>query len=350
VQDRVAEQVAEALMLKLTSEEQKLIRKHDTEDTEAFKAYLKGRHFWNKRTIDGLKKAIDYANRAIDIDPTYAPAYVGLADSYNLLAGHGGLSPKETFPKARAAALRALEIDDNLAEAHNSLALVKFRFDWDYAGGEEEYKRAIEMKPDYATAHHWYGECLAMLGRFDESIAELKTAMELDPLSLPINTDLGQSYFFARQYDRAIEQLKKALDMDPNFIRARVLLGAAYEQKWMQREAVAELRKASEMEAGTNTLALSGLGHAYAVNGQREEARQVLAEMKGLSTRRYVSAYGFAIVHAGLGERIEALEWLQKSYESKCVWMVWLKVNPRFDGLRAEPLFQELLRKLGLVT
>jgi TolB-like protein/Flp pilus assembly protein TadD len=347
VQDSISEQVSVALALQLTTAEQKLLTKRYTESAEAFQLYIKGRHFWNKRTVEGLKRGMGYAQQAIDIDPTYTMAYIGVADSYNLLAGYAGLAPKETFPKAKAAALRAQEIDDTLAEAEASLAFVNYRYEWNWAEAEERFRRAITLKPDYPTGHHWYGEFLATQGRFTESIDELERAQQLDPLSLPINTDLGQSFFFAGQYDRAIEQSLKTLEMDQRFVRAQIILGAAYEQKRMYREAIAAL-EAARAVAGANSLATGGLGHAYAVAGKRELALEVLEGLKKLSAEHYVSAYNIAIIYAGLDEGESALAWLDRAFENRDVWLVWLGVNPRFARLRRDARFTELLRRIGL--
>jgi tetratricopeptide (TPR) repeat protein len=292
-------------------------------------------------------KGIEYARQAISIDPTYALAYVGLADSYNLLAGHGGLAPKETFPKAKAAALKALEIDPALAQAYASLGFVSYRFDWDWPRAEEYFQRAIELNPNYPTAHHWYGESLVVTGRFDDSIGALERAQELDPLSLPINTDLAQSLFFARRYDESEEQLRKTLELDQSFVRACIICGGVYEQKGMYEQSIAILQKAVELSEG-NPLALSGLGHVYAASGNTGEARRILGELKQLGRQRYVSPYNIAIVHAGLGEKEAALDWLVKAYHHRDVWLVWLKVNPRFDSLRAESRFTDLMRRVGL--
>jgi DNA-binding winged helix-turn-helix (wHTH) protein/tetratricopeptide (TPR) repeat protein len=348
VQDSISEQVTRALMLKLTAEEQELLTKRYTENTEAFRAYIKGRYFWNKRTVEGLEKSIEYARQAISIDRSYALAYVGLADSYNLLAGHGGLAPKETFPKAKAAALKALDLDPALAQAYTSLGFVSYRFDWDWPHAEQYFKQAIELNPNYATAHHWYGESLVVTGRFEDSISALERAQELDPLSLPINTDLAQSLFFARRYDESEEQLRKTLEMDQNFVRACIICGGVYEQKGMYEESIAILQKAAALSEG-NTLALSGLGHVYAVSGKEGEARRILLELKQLARQRYVSAYNIGMVHAGLGEKKAALDWLVKAYHQRDVWLVWLKVNPRFDNLRAESRFTDLMRRVGLM-
>jgi len=318
-----------------------------TGNAEAFQAYLRGRYFWNKRTVEGLHKAIEYFEQAIAIDPAYALAFVGLSDAYNLLAGHGGLYPQETFPKARAAAARALEIDASLAEAHASLGFISYRFDWNWTDSERHFKRAIAMKPAYATAHHWYGESLAATGRADDSLAELARAQELDPLSLPINTDLGQSLYFARRYDECARQLEKTLEMDRDFPRALVLLGAVYEQQGRHMEAIEMSSRAVKMSQ-SNPLALSALGHARALAGQLHEARRIVCDLQRFATSRYVSAYNIAVVYAGLGEQSTALDYLEQAVGNSDVWLVWLKLNPRFDGLREDPRFDALLRRVNL--
>ncbi|HEX8137265.1 MAG TPA: winged helix-turn-helix domain-containing protein [Pyrinomonadaceae bacterium] len=349
VQDSISEQVMRALAVQLTSDEQKLLTKRYTESVEAFQLYIKGRHFWNKRTVEDLRRGMACAQQAIDIDPTYTMAYIGLADTYNLLAGYGGVNPKETFPKARAAALRAQEIDPTLAEAEASLAFVAYRYEWNWTEAEERFRRSIELRPDYPTAHHWYGEYLAAVGLYSQSIAELERAQQLDPLSLPINTDLGQSLYFARRYAQAIEQLLKTLEMGHGFVRAHVLLGAAYEQQQMYTEAIAALSRAREL-SGENHLATGGLGYTLAVAGRRDEALETLRELERLAAQSYVSPYTIALIHVGLGQHERALDWLRKAYEQRDVWLVWLRVNPRFDALRADPRFAELLRRVNLAA
>lgn len=348
VQDSISEQVARVLALELSSEERRRLGKAYTENVDAFQLYIRGRYFWNKRSVEGLKKGITFAQQALARDPLYALAYVGMADSYNLLAGHGGFAPKETFPKAQAAALQALEIDDTLAEAYTSLGFVGYRFDWKWAEAEANFRRAIEIKPHYPTGHHWYGECLGALGRFEESIAELKQALELDPLSLPINADLAQSFYFSRRYDECTEQLRKTLEMEPNFVRALVLQGMVDEQKEEHRpQAIAHLRQAVELSGG-NTMALAHLGYAYAINGMTDEAREVLNDLERLSTEGYVSAMNIALVYLGLKKHERVWQWLERAINNRDVWLVWLKVAPRWDALRSDSRFPELIRTIGL--
>ncbi|MDQ1559826.1 MAG: hypothetical protein QOD32_2886 [Pyrinomonadaceae bacterium] len=321
--------------------------KRHTGNAEAFQAYIRGRYFWNKRTAEGLHKAIEYFGQAIALDPSYALAFVGLADAHNLLAGHGGLHPQDTFPQAKAAAERALELDDSLAEAYASLAFVSYRFDWNWADSERYFKQAIASNPAYATAHHWYGESLAAAGRFDDSLAELGRAQELDPLSLPINTDLGQSLYFARRYEDAARQLEKTLEMDDRFPRALIVLGAVYERQGRHMEAIETSGKAVKLSPD-NPLALSGLGHARALAGQHHEARRIVSDLQRLATNRYVSSYNIAAVYAGLGEPDAALDQLEQAAVNSDVWLVWLKCDPRFDLLRADPRFATLLRRVNL--
>lgn len=272
-------------------------------------------------------------------------AYAGLADSYLLLSGYGGTSQSEATAKARAAAQRALEIDERLAEAHTSLALIAENYDWNWAEADRQYKRAIELNPNYATAHHWYGECLALLGSFDEAIAEMKRAAELDPLSLIISTDMGELFFLARQYDKAIEQLRKVLEMDPNFTPAHFWLAFAYAQKGMDGEAIAETQKMRQLDDTAWTLMTYGYVHAVA--GQRGEAQKALAELKQRVRREYIDPASIAAIYIGLGEKEEAFAWLEKEYEEHSIGLTSLKVNPIYDILRSDLRFTDLMRRVG---
>jgi serine/threonine-protein kinase len=346
VQQEIARIVSEKLRQKLTGEEQKQLAKGNTQNTEAYQLYLKGRYYWNKRTGEAFKKSIEYFNQAIERDPNYALAYAGLADTYNLIPNYSAGSPQEFFPKAKAAAMKALEIDDTLTEAHTSLGDILFVYDWNFAGSSRELQRAIELNPNYATAHHWYGENLGNLGRFDEGLAELKRAQELDPLSLIINADIGEVYIWARQYDKAVEQLRKTIEMDQNFYYAHWHLGLAYESKGSFQEAIAEYQKALQLEDDPWVRAL--LGHAYAASGKRDEALKVLNQLKETSKQRYVPAYGIAVVYAGLGEKDEAFRWLEKSYQDHANDLVILKVDPLLDSLHSDPRFADLVRRVGL--
>ncbi len=345
VQEEISKEISEKLRIKLTGEEKKLLGKRYTDNTEAYRLYLQGRFCMSKMTKDALNSAIRYFHQAIGIDPEYALAYAGLADAfYALSSAH--LPPNEAMPKARAAAEQALHIDDSLAEAHASLGLVKAFYEWDWSGAEGEYRRAIELNPGYASAHHWYGWSLALIGRLDEAIAEIKQASELDPLSLEINTDLGLSFLFAREFERAIEQFRKVVEMDPNFIWTHFFMGWAEEQRGNYAAAVSEFQKTAQLD--DSPLILAALGHTYAVSGERDKALQVLEEMKELQKSCHVSSYHFAILHAALGNKDEALEWLGKSYNAREEALVWLKVDPRLDTLRTDPRFIALQRRVGL--
>lgn len=346
IEDSISERVAVALALKLTGEERRRLTRHHTENTEAYQLYLKGRYHWNKRTPDSLKKGVESFQQAIDKDPGYASAYAGLADSYTLLGIQEVLFPKDAFQKARAAAAKALEIDDTLAEAHASLAHISLH-GWDWANAEREFKRAVELNPNYATAHHWYAEYLTALGRMEEAIAEEKRSQEMDPLSLVINTDVGWHLYYARRYDQAIEQYRKTLELDPNFTLAHLRLGQAYEQKQKYAEAIAELNKALALSAGS-TETVSALGHAYALSGQKAQAQKALDELKGRAQQGYASAYFIAAIYAGLGERDQAFAWLEKAYEDRSGWLIFIKAEPKLDSLRSDPRFTDLLRRIGL--
>jgi tetratricopeptide (TPR) repeat protein len=329
----------------LTGEQKRLLAKRHTDSTEAYHLHLQGRYNWNKRTPSGTAKAVEYFEQAIRLDPHYALAYAGLADSYNLMAGNSGLPPRETFPKAKAAALKALEMDNTLAEAHTSLSLVRYLFDWEWSAAEQGFQRAIELNPNYATAHHWYGEYLVLSRRFDEGYLELIQARELDPLSLPINADIGQYYFFTRQYERAIEQLNRLLDLEPNFVRALALLGWTFEQMGRFEEAIAKFEQATAL-SGSRTLIVAGLGHAHAVSGNRAEAVKILEALKEQASRLYVSPYEIAVIHAALDENERAFDCLEQACDDHSVWLSWLEVDPRLDTLRADVRFQDLLARV----
>jgi TolB-like protein/Flp pilus assembly protein TadD len=348
VQEEIAKQISEGLRLKLTGEEQKRLTRHHTENPEAYQLYLKGRYYWNKRTTESLSKGIEYFLEAIDKDPNYALAYAGLTDSYSLLGSAiGGLSPREMFSKAKAAAAKGLAIDDTLSEAHAALALVHLRYDWDWLATEREIKRAIALNPNYATTYHWYADYLVVMGRLDEAIAQIKRAQELDPLSLIINTVLGLRLYHARQYDQAIEQCQKTLEMDPNFAMAHFLLGQAYERKGKHEEAIAALQKATGLSPA-NPMIVSALGHAYAVSGQGREAMKILHQLQDFSQQRYISPYEMAIIYAGLGETEQAFAFLEKAYADRSWRLPFLNVEPKFDKLRLDPRFADLVRRVGL--
>lgn len=346
VEDSIADQVTRALTLTLTDDERQRLVRRNTENTHAYHAFLKGRFFWNKRTEEGLRKGIAQFDEAITHDPDYALAYVGLADSYNLLCAYGALLPQEGYPRARRAAERALELDERLAEAHTSLAYATLHFYWDWPAAQREFLRALSLNANYATAHQWYGGYLAALGLFDESIAEVEQAHKIDPVSLMINADLGWLSFFARRHDRAIEQLRKTIDMDPNFALAYWLLGLNTEQKGLFEEATAAFRKAVSLSQDI-PFALASLGHALGRSGKRNEAVAALEDLRRLSARRYVSPHSIATVYVGLGQTNEAIEWLNRAADERSNWMIFLNVDPVFDPLRDEPRFRQITGRIA---
>jgi len=348
IQSDVAQQIAVALKAQVSCAEKERIEKRPTSNLEAYTFYLKGRYFWSKRTEEGLKKSIEYFNQAIENDPDYALAYVGLADSYSLLCSYHILPPNECIPRAKVAAAKARAIDDTLAEAYESTAHVRILYDWNWMDAEGEFSRAIALNPGYAIAHQRYALYLTVMGRLDEATAEIRRAQMFDPLSLIINTDVGLIFLIARLYDQAIQQCRNTLEIDPDFCVARFALGLAYEQKKMYEEAIAEFQQAITLSGGSTVL-MAALGHAYGASGQKEEAQKVLGELRNLSKRRYVSPLSIATIYAGLEENDEVFKWLKKAYEERSVWSIHLhlKVDPRFDGVCSDPRFTALLRKMG---
>jgi TolB-like protein/Flp pilus assembly protein TadD len=346
MESEIAKTIADTLRAKLTGTEQQVIAARPTENTEAHQLYLKGRFFWNKRTANDLKKSIDYFNQAIAVDPNYAPAYAGVADAYVLLPGYTAGSPRDCYPKAIAAAKKALELDDTLAEAHTTLGMAIWYYEFDFSQANREFQRAIELNPNYATGHQQYGNVtLSALGRFDDAIAEGKRAVELDPLSLIINADLGMTYYFARRYDEAIAQQRKTLEMDPGFYFAHLALGEAFAAKRDFGEAIAEYQKAHALNDDPYVLAL--LGNAYARSGNRTEALKILDQLKELSGQRYVNASSFALVYLGLGDKEEALRWLEQSYQDRAGSDVgWIRVDSLVDPLRGDPRFEAIAEKI----
>jgi len=346
VESEIAAKVADILKAKLTGAEQDAISMQPTRNTEAYQLYLKGRFFWNKRTGPDLQKAINYFKQAIEKDPGYALAYVGLGDSYILLSGFGAAPPQDSFPLAEAAAKKALEIDDNLAEAHTTLGFILCVHHLNFADSIREFERAIALNPNYATAHHWFGDGpLLAVGQFDRAIAEGKRAVELDPLSVIITADLGADFLVARRYDEAIDQFHKAIDLDPRFYYAHWNLAQALEMKGDLRGALTEYKKAVELDDDPFVLAL--LGQAYAKVGQRDEALKILAQLPQIAAHRYVPSYSFALLHMALGEKDQAIEWLERSYHDGAgLDIIFLKVDPMLDPLQKEPRFQALVQKV----
>src|SRR5512143_4166446 len=347
LQSKVARAIAEQIQVSLNPRELAVLKNVRVVRPAAYEAYLKGRYFWNKRTADGLMTAVAHFKEAIAIDPTYAPAYAGLADAYALLGDweYAVMTPREAIPTAKAAAIKALELDDTLGEAHTSLAFCLDVFDWDLGSAETEFRRAIELNPGYATAHHWYAWHLSLSGRNGDAIAEMKRAEGLDPLSLIINADLAELLLIAHFYDDSIQQSRKTIEMDPNFGLAHNQLAQAYLQRGMHDEAIAELVKAIRLSGGSPTCT-ANLARAYAVSGRRAEAVQRLGDLKKPSAPGYSHASEIAMVYAARGDRDQAMAWLERGYSERVNPSVLLR--PGFDPLRADPRFQGLLRRVGL--
>jgi tetratricopeptide (TPR) repeat protein len=349
LQDRIAEQISEKLLLKLTGQERKLLTRRYTSSSEAYQAYLKGRYHWNKRIESGFKKAIGYFNQAIANDPNYAHAYAGLADTYVLLSWYSVMPPRDAFPQAKIAAARALKLDDRLAEAYTSMAFIKSSYDWDWEGAEHEYKRAIELNPGYATAHQWYSLFLAAMGRHEEAIAAVERAHELDPLSLVINRDCGWVTYWARQYDQSIKHYFRTFELEPHFYIAHYFLGEVYEQKGDSERAIAEFHQTkTHPEWTTRVWTLLAHARAFALTGERKKADAKLNELTGLSPAHYVSPYLIATVYSQLRDKDEAFSWLQKALEERDSYLIYLKVEPALDPLRTDSRFTELLSAIGL--
>ena len=347
LQNRVASAIADQIRINVNPQEQAALKSVKVVNPQAYESFLKGRYFWNKRTADGLKVALAYFNQAIDEDPKYAPAYSGLADTNALLGDwqYAVMTPKEALPKAKAAAIRALELDGALGEAHNSLAFCLDGFDWDFDAAGKEFRRAIELNPSYATAHHWYAWHLSLLGRYEEAIAEMRKAENLDPLSLIINADLAELLVLAHSYDESIRQSRKTIEMDPNFALAHNQLAQAYLQKHMHDEAVAELQKAAQLSGGSPTV-MANLARAYVASGKRGEAVKLLNDLKKRSSPVSSHASEIAVIYAALGDTDQAMNWIEKGYEERFNPGVLLR--PGFDSLRSDPRFQDLVRRIGL--
>jgi len=346
LQNRVAGAIADQIRINLTPREQAALKNVRVVSPEAYESYLKGRYFWNKRTADSLRAALAYFNQAIEEDPKYAQAYSGLADTYALLGDweYGVLAPNEAYPKAKAAAIKALELDDTLSEAHTSLAFSLDVFDWDWESAEREFRRAIELNPGYATAHHWYAWHLSEMGRNSEAVAEMRKAENLDPLSLIISADIAEILLVAHLNDEAIEQSRKTLIMDPNFAIGHYELGQAFVQKHSYNEAIAEFHKAVELSGGS-VPCTSNLAYAYAGSNKRNEAVKILNDLK---TRSTGNASEIALMYVGLGDKDQAMKWLEKAYEEHFNPSILLR--PAFDPLRSDPHFQNLVHRIGLAS
>lgn len=347
LQDSISEQVARLIMPELSREERDQLFKNQIDNMEAYALYIKGRYFWDQRTEEGLRKGLESAQQMIALDPGFAMAHVGLADSYSLMGEFLYLAPNESFPKARAAAVAALKIDPSLAEAHATLAEVALFYEWDWSKAEEEYQQAIALNPHYASAHHWYAWFLLTQGRLEEARASFRRARALDPGSLTINTVMGLPDYYERQYDLAISHYQYMLQLNPDFPQIHYYLGTALAQKGLHREATIAFKKVLSMEYRQQTTAM--LGYTYGVMGETRLALETLQSLNALSEKSYVSPYLKAIVYTGLGELDEAFVQLETACAERASWMIFLKVDPFLDRLRGDKRFEEMLRRLGFM-
>jgi TolB-like protein/DNA-binding winged helix-turn-helix (wHTH) protein/Tfp pilus assembly protein PilF len=350
LQSQVASAIVNEIRINLTPEEQQRLASARPISPESYEDYLKGKFYWNKRSEEGLTRAIEYFQLAAQKDPHSALAFAGLADCYSIIGSAivGSVPSQEVAPKARVAALKALELDKSLAEAQTSLATVQFNYDWNWTAAGNGFQRSIELNPSYATAYQRYSLYLMAMGRTGESLAQMNRARDLDPLSISMSFSLGWRLYMARQYDQAISQLRNTLEMDPSFALPRMVLGQAYEQKGMVPQAIVELQKAVAVSHDSPPM-LGALGHAFGLAGNKAEADKILAQMLQQSKKRYVSPFYISIVYAGLHENEKAMDWLEKAYEDRSNAIIFLKVDPDFDGLRSNPRFQVLLRRLALL-
>jgi DNA-binding winged helix-turn-helix (wHTH) protein/TolB-like protein/cytochrome c-type biogenesis protein CcmH/NrfG len=347
-QDLVSQRVAEALALTLTGEEQRQLAKRYTENPEAYGAYVRGRYFWNTGTAEGYRKAVEEFQRAISVDSNYSLAFAGLADSYNLLGSYGVMPMQEAYEKAKAAAQQAVDLDDQIAEAHTSLGAITAGYDWDWATAEGHFVRAIELKPRYTTAHEWYSEYLSWMGQHDKAIRVAQQALDLDPVSLRANSHVGLALYRARQYEAAIERFRETLHLNQDFADAHVMLGVTLVQTAMYGEAIAEFQRARVL-TGNSPEILGLLGYGYGMAGMKREAQDVLNELNDLARQnRYVSSFSRATIHIGLGETDLAFKWLEQAYQERLWYMTLLAVDPLLDRLRGDPRFTDLLRRMNL--
>jgi len=347
IQDEISNEISGKLRLQLSRAQKKRLTRRHTEDPEAYRVYLKGRHHWNRWTEEGFYKAIEYFQQAIDKDPAYALAYAGLADCYVLLGWNSYLRPKDAFPKGKAAALTALQFDPNLSEAHTALAAVLWLHDWQWQEAQKEFKRSLELNPNYPTANHWYAEYVMTMGHQVEAIAQMKNSQALDPLSLIINVAIGWANYMARRYDEAREQLLQTIELDPNYPVTYWILGLLYSATGRCELSITEGEKGVNLSGGS-PLMWAALAHSYGKAGRTKEALQILDDLTSLAERKYVAPHFFAGIQIGLGENDRALEYLEKSYEEHSHWLIYLPIDPSMDNLRNDPRFQDLLRRVGL--
>jgi len=347
MQEEVTRAIASEIRVNLSAQEQARLASTRPIDPEAYRLYLKGRYYWNKRSLEGFRKAIEYFQQATAKDPAYALAYVGLADTYTYFSFFDVVPPREAMPKAKAAAARALEIDNRLGEAHVSLGYVSYMYDWDWPAAGKHFEQALTLNPAYSRAHTFYPFYLSSLGRSEEALAVAKRSLDLDPASPAVNHSLAVQFYFARQFDQAIEQAHKTLELDPNFAISYELLGEVYVSRGMYREGLSELEKYSALSRG-RAMSLALLGYAHARLGERSQALRMLEQLEATSKERYTPAFSFAVVDAGLGEKDQAFAWLEKAYGERTSRLGYLKVEPLWDPLRPDPRFADLVRRIGL--
>jgi TolB-like protein/Tfp pilus assembly protein PilF len=347
LQDEISTEISGKLHLQLTRTEKKRLTRHHTENAEAYGLYLKGLHYWNRWTEESFYKAIEYFQEAAEKDPNYALAYAGVADSYVLLGWNSYLPPKESFPKAKAEGMTALQLDPHLAEAHTALAAVLWLHDWQWKKAQTEFKRSLELTPTYPTANHWYAEYVMTMGRHGEALARMKKSQELDPLSLIINVAVGWAFYFSRRYEDAIAQLRRTIELDPSYPVTYWILGLLLRKTGRYELAISEGEKAVKLSGGS-PLMRAALAHTFGTAGRTNEALQILDELIRLSSERYVAPYFLAGIHIGLGEDDRAIEYLEKSHQERSHWLIYLHIDPSMDALRYNPRFQDLLRRVGL--
>lgn len=347
LQSRIASAVAEKLQIKSIKKDLHTNANESVPSKAAYALYLKGRSFWNLRTAPDLKKGIDFFRQAIALDPSYAAAYSGLADCYTSLGYGSFMAPREAFPRALEAATKALQLDSTLAEPHASLGYYKFYYEWDWAAAEQEFRASIARNPNYEIGYDWYGYYLTAMRRYEEARIILKKAEELDPLSVPISTDMGFSSYYGGNYDQAISQLKESLKKNPKFALAHLWLGRSYEAKNMYQEAIFEYKKALETTSDW-PVALAAIGHVYGESGNKKSAQQILDTLASVSSKRFVTAYGVALVYAGFGKKEQAFAWLNKAFVERSNWLVWLKSDPRWATIKSDKRYAEMVNKVGL--
>lgn len=349
LQSELAGAIAREVQVKLTPQEKLLLTSARKVDPEAYQAYVNGRYQWNKRSPAGVKLSIEYFERAIKKDPSYAPAYAGMADAYALLGSIGVdvLPPREAMPKAEAAALKAVQLDESLAEGHTSLAYAKLSYRWDWTTAEKEFKRAIELNPGYATAHQWYAHYMLAMGLLDEALVEMERARNVDPYSKVINVGVGWCHYQARRYDRAIDEYRKTLEIDPGFFLAHCTMGMAYEQKGLYKEAIEHYKTGLSLSAGA-LFPSARLTHAYAKSGNRQEAERMLDDLLRLSNQRYIPAVYIASIYEALGDDNRLMEWVDKACQERSDYLIYLRTEPSLDRMRLDPRFIKVLQQVGL--